>query len=103
METLSKEWQQEAEKLGKNMFGSDFLFENSGITPRKMQIYQRVKGFEQGATAYKQAVEAKIKGKIENLEAMADKFKTPINHSVVYRTYKDLLTELQTLTPTSND
>ena len=53
MENINEAWLKEAEKLGKNMFGDDFILPSRTITPREMQIYQRVKGFEQGATAYK--------------------------------------------------
>jgi hypothetical protein len=82
MTELPKEWQQEAEKEYKS--GQPF-----GLETFKRNAYK------DGATAYKQAVEALLKVKIEQAKVWQEWNDIPV---------LDLLLEdLQTLKPTSND
>jgi hypothetical protein len=56
-----------------------------------------------GATAHKQAVERLLKSKMKLIEDMAARIEISPSFLVNYDLYLELLTELQTLTPTSND
>ena len=96
--TLPKEWLQEAEKIRQSFVNKSYEGEYSYMGD----------GIEQGATAYKQAVEKKIEDKIiafnQLINNTPDFFVDLKNKAISIRDeYQYLLTELQTLKPTSND
>jgi hypothetical protein len=91
--TLPKEWQQEAEKSSE--------FQEATYTPPHKITYTH--GFIDGATAYKQAVERLLKSKMKPIEDIAARIEILPSFLVNYDLYLELLTELQTLKPTSND
>jgi hypothetical protein len=89
--TLPKEWQQEAERIN----------EPSDITSIQHINEATSIGYLQGATAYKQAVEKAINKTIVGLREIKE-FKS-LNIPDRIDELKQILTELQTLKPTSND
>jgi hypothetical protein len=96
MTELPKEWQQEAEKSSE--------LQEATYTPQHQVTYTH--GFIDGATAYKQAVEAELNRRIEFRQKAHSKFirsEFKIVNSAAIKTLKGILTELQTLKPTSND
>jgi hypothetical protein len=96
MTELPKEWQQEADRIAANNYEWDI----NGREDFKQ-------GIAVGATAYKQAVEKSLKHRHSVLlEAKANTdLPTYITSMLIIQAteIEMLLTELQTLTPTSND
>jgi hypothetical protein len=87
--TLPKEWIDKAKSEKEKYETSDVGFRT---------------GYEQGATAYKQAVEKKIKDKIA-LAFVKSNLEPDLKGSYLQQAsyYEQLLTELVSLKPTSND
>jgi hypothetical protein len=91
--TLPKEWIDKAKYEKEKYETSDVGFRT---------------GYEHGATAYKQAVEKACNDKLTSLKILKDEayHDYPHSHDMVNSKIDcltELLTELQTLTPTSND
>jgi hypothetical protein len=96
--TLNYEW------IEKSEYEANILKPNSEIEKQDYKL-----AYVDGATAYKQAVEKKIKDQIakyERLYQLARKEENLTDAGIYYEleaSYKNFLLDLQTLTPTSND
>lgn len=93
--TLNYEW------IEKSEYEANILKPNSEIEKQDYKL-----AYIDGATAYKQAVEAELNRRIEFRQKAHSKFirsEFKIVNSAAIKTLKGILTELQTLKPTSND